>query len=343
MGLTSPRARLALLLLAAVSLAAGVGGGLARLGTFTFPLPPAIAFHGALMVSGFLGTVISLERAVALGSRFAYAAPLAAGAGALALLAGLHGAGIALWIAAPLALLAASAAILRRQREAHTALLAVASLAWLAGNGLFAVGAQEAATPWWYAFLLLTIAAERLELTRLTRRGPRAMPLFAVVVASLLAGAHVGPVLYGLALCGLAGWLFAYDIARRTLLLHGFARYAAVALLGGYGWLATGGIAWIFSPALRDMALHAVGLGFVFSMILAHAPLIVPVIVRVRMRFVPFFYFPLVLLHVSLLWRLLPGAIDAHSRALGGLLNAAVIVVFVGTVIFAVATREGRG
>jgi len=48
--------------------------------------PPAgIAWHGALMASAFFGTLISLERAVALGRLWAYAAPLACGAGGVAL------------------------------------------------------------------------------------------------------------------------------------------------------------------------------------------------------------------------------------------------------------------
>src|SRR6186713_1561902 len=104
MGLNSA-GRLALLLLAATCLVAGVAGGLARLG-FGVPVPSAAAFHGAIMTSGFLGTVISLERAVALGSRWAYAAPLAAALGTILPLLGLHAAGMALWLAAPLLLFA---------------------------------------------------------------------------------------------------------------------------------------------------------------------------------------------------------------------------------------------
>jgi hypothetical protein len=62
-----PRWRLPLLLLGFASLALGIAGGLVRLGA-SIPAPAgAIALHGPLLVSGFLGTVIGLERAVALG------------------------------------------------------------------------------------------------------------------------------------------------------------------------------------------------------------------------------------------------------------------------------------
>ena len=111
--------RAALLLVAAFSLATGILGGLARAG-WGVPLPAAAAHHGVLMIGGFLGTVISLERAVALGHPAAFAAPLAAGAGTALLLAGVDA---SLWLAAPVLLMALSIAVLRRQAELHTVLL----------------------------------------------------------------------------------------------------------------------------------------------------------------------------------------------------------------------------
>jgi len=99
----APRWRFPLLVLGFVALASGIAGGLTRSGLASFPAPQAsVALHGALMVSAFFGTVISLERAVALGRLWGYGAPLASGLGGIALLAGATAAG--LW------LLAASAA-----------------------------------------------------------------------------------------------------------------------------------------------------------------------------------------------------------------------------------------
>lgn len=336
--------RLALLALAGLALVAGVFGGLVRLGA-PFALPSATAMHGALMIAGFLGTVLSLERAIALGSSLALTAPLASGLGALAMLAGFHRAGIALWLLAPCALFAASVAIVRRQAQAHTLLLALAALAWIAANSLFAFGRHDAAPAVWFAFLVLTIAAERLEMTRLMKRRPWAQPLFHALTALLLAGAGVsifearsGAVIYGFALAGLAAWLATFDLARQTVKGEGFPKYAAVALLGGYAWLAVAGLAWIgwhtFAPGLSDVALHSLGLGFVFSMILAHAPLIVPVIARRRMRFTPLLYAPLALLHASLVLRLGPGLGDATMRLWGGFLNAATLALFVVILAF---------
>lgn len=339
--------RVALLALAVASLVAGVAGGLARLGV-PLPVTTAVSGHGALMISGFLGTVIGLERAVALGMPLAFGAPLASGLGAILLLLGFTAVGQALWVAAPLLLLGASIAIVLRQALLHTVVLAFGAAAWAIGNLLHVAGASaDVAATWWFAFLVLTIAAERLEMARLMRARPLARPLFLAAMAALVAGAAAssvdrtaGAMAFGLALVALAAWLFTFDIARRTAMTGGFSRYAAIALLGGYGWLAVAGLAWagmpFKGPALRDAAIHALGLGFVFSMILAHAPLVVPVVARVRMHFVPFFYVPLAMLHLSLLVRLLAGAGDAALRQWGGLLNAATLLVFAATMVHSV-------
>lgn len=58
---------LPLLLLAAAALLAALWGGLVRIGWSLPALPLRLpAAHGALMIPGFLGSLISLERAVAL-------------------------------------------------------------------------------------------------------------------------------------------------------------------------------------------------------------------------------------------------------------------------------------
>lgn len=72
-------------------LAAGVWGGLVRL-PLNLPLPGGnanwITFHGPLMVCGFLGTLIGLERAVGLRGYWPYLAPLFTGLGAILVAAG---------------------------------------------------------------------------------------------------------------------------------------------------------------------------------------------------------------------------------------------------------------
>jgi len=333
----------------ALSLLAGIAGGLLRVGVTppslpdaTWPGQAALA-HAALMICGFLGTVIGIERAVAVKLRAAFLAPLASGAGGALLLLGQPGTGAWLGVAAASIFTAVNIVIVRRQRAAHTWLLLVAAGAWLTGNLLFATGQGSVATlPWWFAFLVMTIAAERLEMTRLMRRRPAAELSLQVVLAALLAGAAwsalapvAGGLLYGTALVLLALWLAIFDIARHTVRAHGLSRYMAVCLLGGYAWLAVAGAAWAATALglpLRDAALHALGLGFIVSMMMGHAPVILPAIARVKLQFGAFFYVPLAMLHLSLLLRLVAGVAGDPLRSTGALLNAAAIALFAVTI-----------
>lgn len=360
-GLVNARPVLALLLAAGVAaaLATGLLGGLARLGIVsdtvaqTAWLPRAALGHAALMMCGFFGTVIGIERAVAARHRLAWTTPFAAALGGALLLAGQDGAARGLFLAAAAAFVAVNILLLRRQRAPHTALLLASAACWLAGNVLFAAGAPtHAVLPWWFAFLIVTIAAERLEMTRLMRRRPAAQPALVAVLALMAAGAAstlvapvAGGVAFGLALFALALWLFAFDIARRTVRAEGLSRYMAVCLLGGYVWLAVGGLAWAATslgwPA-RDTALHALGLGFIFSMIMGHAPVILPAIARVKLLFGAVFYLPLALLHASLLLRLAGGAFDFAWRSQGALLNAVAIAFFALVALGAAAAWRRR-
>jgi hypothetical protein len=328
----SPIFRLPILLLGFISLALGVAGGLARLGA-SIPAPAgAIALHGALMVSGFLGTVIGLERAVALGRRWAYAAPLASGLGGLCLVFGLAAPGFALLALAAALLVAASLAVLARQSSLEMATLAAGALAWLAGNLSLYAGAP--AVPWWIAFFALTIGGERLELSRYLKRGALARNAFIVLAAALLA-APLLPRVLGVVLVLLALWLFAFDLARVTVRQRGLPRYIAVCLLSGYAWLAFGGALLALETAY-DAALHAIFVGFVFSMVFGHAPVILPAVLRVPLPYHPVLYVPLALLHASLALRVF---VSPLAGAWG---NAAAIALFIVTAAALTITRAGK-
>jgi hypothetical protein len=322
----APRWRLPLLVLGFAALAFGVAGGLVRLGADIPATVGAIGLHGALMVSGFLGTVIGLERAVALGQRWAYGAPLASGVGGVCLIAGLVDSGFPLLAFAAVLLVGASAAAFARQRSLEMATLLAGAVAWLAGNGLLFVG--EPAVPWWIAFFALTIGGERLELSRYLKRGPFARGAFMVLAAALFV-APLSPRLLGLVLVLLALWLLVFDLARVTVRQTGLPRYIAVCLLSGYAWLALGG-ALLAAAYAYDAALHAIFVGFVFSMVFGHAPVILPAVLRVPLPYRSVLHAPLILLHASLAARVLGSLIgDSAVLRLGAWGNAAAIALFI--------------
>lgn len=340
--------RFAFLAVVALLVVSGVAGGLARAGIVPGRpdaswLAAAILSHAALMICGFLGTVIGIERAVAVHRPEAFVAPVACAAGAILLLAGAPWVGAWLLLAGSVAFAAVNVLVVHRQRASHTVLLLVGALAWCIGNVLYVANRGPAAVlPWWFAFLILTIAAERLEMTRLMPRRPNAAPALYAILGLLLGAAALssapgsfGGVLYGVALTMLAVWLVVFDIARRTVRTQGLSRYMAVCLLSGYVWLGLGGLAWV-GTALgcpeRDAALHAIGLGFIVSMMMAHVPVILPAVAGIRLRYGAFFYLPLVLLHLSLLARLAAGTVHPGLRPVGIAANAVALALFGATV-----------
>jgi hypothetical protein len=321
--------RLPLLALGFVSLAFGVAGGLARLSALEVP-GTASALHGPLMVSAFFGTVISLERAVALGRRWGYAAPLAAGMSGVFLLLGFPFSGFALMVLAAAVFTACGVLVVQRQPSLETATLLAGAAAWLAGNVMLFEG--RAAVPWWIAFFALTIAGERLELSRYLKRPPWVRRSFAVLVFLLLLSPLIPRVL-GVVLLLLALWLLAFDLARVTIRQRGLPRYVAACLLAGYCWLGLGG-ALIALATAYDAALHAVFVGFVFSMVFGHAPVILPAVLRVRFPYHRLLYLPLALLHASLAVRVF---VSAPAGAWG---NAAAIALFIATAALLVLRKR---
>lgn len=339
----SPAARAPLLVLGFAALVAGVAGGLVRLGA-VLPAPPAgIAWHGALMASAFFGTLIALERAVALGRLWAYAAPAANAAGGVALLAGYRSAAFALFVTGAAVFVLVSLAIYRRHRALHTGMLAAGALCLLGANlWLASQQALDRALPFWIAFFVLTIGGERLELSRLVPVPQGARVLFGALSFALAASAAIAwAPLQGVLLIAIAAWLARYDLATRTVRGQGITRYIALCLLSGYVWLALGGALLVLGAA-RDAALHALLLGFVFSMVFGHAPVIFPAVLRIALPYRPAFYLPLAVLHASVLLRFGAGIADSAAlRLAGGIGNALAIGVFIVTAaVLAMTARK---
>lgn len=339
------------LVLAILGLLAALWAGLMRLGWQLPALTPSLALlHGPLMISGFLGTLITLERAVAMGQKWMYIPPLLSGLGWLAaVLVKDPPVGPLLLLLASLGGVAILAEIVRREFALHTVTILLGSLAWLTGNLLWLFGWQiYQVVFFWMAFLVLTIAGERLELSRVLRPTQLQQILFGAIVTVYITGIlaalfnlQLGTRLSGLGLLLLPLWSLKNDIAWRNL-RHKLplTRYIAWCLALGFLWLVIGGgLSLGFGAQAAgpryDAVLHAVFVGFVFSMIFGHAPIIFPAILGVPINFQPVFYIHLGLLHLSLALRVIADFANLHSlRMWGGLLNEAAILIFIGMVVY---------
>jgi len=363
--LRRPAARLErapFLLLAIASLGLGLAGGLARMGYGAALAPPgAIAAHGPLMLVGFLATLIGVERAVGLGRRWAYIAPAATGLGALGAAHAPASTTLGPTLAAGGALVfaAAMAAGLWRFRTPALAVQAAGALALAAGTVAWAAGAPVfRVVPGWTTFLVLTIAGERHELSRVAAPPRAARRILAGLTGALVAVAAASAVwpdpaarLLGALWLAIALWLARYDLARRSLGRPGLPRFMAAALLSGYVWLAVAGALALgagLPPAglHADAVLHALFLGFVFSMVFGHAPVIFPGVLGLpagSLRFSPRFYGHLVLLHAGLVLRVAGDlAGDPGLRLAGGMTNVLAIVLFFVQTAVAVAAAARR-
>ena len=282
--------------------------------------------HGPLMVSGFLGSLSAIERVVALEmvlpwsnwrKAALYAGPIFTLAGGFLLL------GEETAVYGPLLMVFGSAVlvlifglIVKMHPALHTAVMAIGAAAWLAGNALWLVGRPiHFAVWWWAAFLILTIAGERLELSRVVRLTKQHRQLFGIAAGVLLLGLvwsifqySLGLRVVGIGFVLLGAWLLRFDIARRTMRQQGLTRYIGTCLFSGYIWLVVSGvllliIGGVSAGLLYDAILHTVFLGFVFAMIFGHAPIIFPSILGIPLAYRPAFYSHLILLHVTLLLR----------------------------------------
>ncbi len=343
------RMRYPLLVLSLLLLLVGIWAGMLRLGWRWPVLLSTLPFsHGPLMVSGFLGTLIGLERAVALGVRWAYLGPLATALGAIMIIFNLGGnLGALLITLGSFGLLLVFIVILRRYLAPYTVTMALGALVWLIGNLLWLSGRPVyQIVLWWAGFLILTIAGERLELGRLLSHSRVVLRAFMIIIAVFVAGLVVlawlpdfGTRLAGLGMLALAVWLLRYDIARRTVRKTGLPRYTAICLLLGYFWLAVAGILGLVFGQLvaglqYDAYLHAIFLGFVFSMLFAHGPIIFPAVLGVPVLYSSSFYAFLILLQVSLVGRVVADLAGLWQfRLWTGLLNAIALSLFIITMM----------
>jgi hypothetical protein len=348
MSMTRLFPRFLMILTVVVALIGGLSTGLARLGwDMSLPNRDWLMLHGALMICGFLGTLIGLERAVALAGRFpaSVIVPAVNAVGTVGLLLFPQSVFPKLIITLSSAGFVGLFVVMYRLHPSRdVVIMALGAVSWLVGNVFWASGSMiYEVVHLWTAFLILTIIGERLELSRV-RRLPHAaeaqligaVGVYLMGVFLTLIKLDLGIRILGFGAVLIAIWLLYYDIAGRTIRQKGLPRFIASCLLTGYLWLFVGGLMAIWKGAIYAgvdyaMVLHAFLLGFVFSMIFGHAPIIIPALTGLQVKYTPIFYGHLILLHVTLTYRMYGNLVlDMTARRYGGLLNVVAILLFMG-------------
>ncbi|RME76498.1 MAG: hypothetical protein D6785_13725 [Planctomycetota bacterium] len=316
----------------------GILSGLVRIGLFSFSsFPPLPLYHPYFMIYGFFLALISLERVVAFPQKWAFLAPCFAILGTF-----LHIlqnfsiypcslVGWGLYILSTLILLGIYLSLLQTSFPKGSKkgcwkdrlfwgqiFMALGALFLLAGTGAFFFHNSILAASYWILFFVATIFGERLELSRIKGEFPSLFSLesFLLLLAAFLLLLWNILVLFlpfpkilpllGLSMMLLSLWCLKYDQIWRTLTFKGLPRYSSLNLLAAYVWLLFFGFYSLFYHSfIYDIWLHSILLGFVFSMVFAHGPLIFPAISGISFPFTRLFYLPPLLLHVTLILRFL--------------------------------------
>lgn len=350
------RGRLILLAMGGASLLAGLDAALLLVGVWapveSDRLP---GLHGMVMALGFLGTVIALERAQALGRVWGYLAPAVLAVGSLVLVAGAPPAlGKLLLIQGCIFFVAVYVALWRRAPVAMVAVQVLSAVLALCAALLWLVIDVGDVLTFLAGFIVLTIAAERAELAQLTM-GPRA-PTRLVVLAAALVAAVLASLLwpvfgmraFGLSILLFTIWLVRDDVARVFIRTNGLRRYNAAALLAGYFWLTLAGITWLVggtpdTQPTYDIAVHGVFLGFGVSMIMAHAPIIFPAVLGRRLPYRPVSWLPLIILHLGMTIRVVGDLTGNHGLwQIGSVTTVLALLIFVIVSALLVVTHVDR-
>ena len=335
-----------------ISLLVGILAGLFRMG-WSIPIGQVAGEHGALMVGSFLGTLICLERIVALKKKWLYIIPIISGLSLIFFLIGNQPVGFALLSIGSLGLIYIYVDLISRFKEYYFYIMMMGAIGWAVGNIIMIFKPfYPAAAPWWIAFILLTVFGERLELSKFLPQSKRKRQTMFIAISIFMMGLifpyHLwGNYISGLGMILMAVWLLHYDIARKSVKSHGMHRFTGSLLLAGYFWMVICGLLMIINSESLfnyDAMLHAFFLGFTFSMIFAHAPIIFPGVAGLAIR--PFhgtLYIWAVLLQITLALRIIfELMMDSEMRRVFGMLNGIIILLFFINLVILIISKQRK-
>ncbi|MGQ9820115.1 MAG: hypothetical protein ACUVQ1_09385 [Candidatus Kapaibacteriales bacterium] len=298
-----------------------------------------VALHGSIMVNSIFAPLIGMERAIAINKFWAYLGPIPSKTGPVVLLFG-SSVGIIFIFLSSFIFLLMNNVILKETLAYFIIGEAIGAIFLVHANFLWLIsGSISDAVFSWIAYLILIIASERLGLTRFTNRPVWAQYVFWIPILFILLAVFVPKnfsfLFLGIGLIGIALWLSKFDIIRLNLRQKGLSKFSALALSAGYFWLFLGGVIALtlggnFAGPIYDVIVHSIMIGFVYSMVFAHAPSILPSILKFNKGFHWTLYIPLWLLHASLVFRAIGDlTLNQNFRLTGAIGNAIAVVLFI--------------
>lgn len=320
------------------SLLMGLLSGLVRMG-WELPIPPVVGQHGAVMLGSFMGTVIIMERVSVFRKIVLWIIPLINLSSIVFLVLGLNQWAFAALFVGSLGLFAIAIYFYKDLPSLSNFTQIIGALCYSIGNALlFQTSSYPIALPWWMCFILFIIVGERLFLTRYLPDSKTKKWLFVLILCVTCVGLGIpfhaqGLSITAIGLIGFALWLCKYDMAAKSIKLPGQHRYTGILLLVGYVFLLLSGVFLLANTgnALSyDLFIHTFFLGFMFTMVFAHGPIIFPGILGLTVKpYRSFFYIWFCLLIVSVSLRIIGDiALDFYLRSWSGLFSTVAILGF---------------
>lgn len=302
--------------------------------------------HGGIMVGGFLSTLIAIEKIIPLKKKWLLVIPALSSSTVILFYLGHVDIAIPMLIASSAGLAVVYGIYLRQSVDVPMVLMLISALCLLTGNiVLLSKNLYPLAFPWWMGFLLFTIVSERLDLTKFlpVNKNQKRLLLYCLgfFVLGILTPFHgSGSYISGAALVMTGTWLLRFDVIRINLRKTGLTKFTGVALLSGYCFLMFSGVLMISLPSSvafgYDAVVHTFFLGFVFTMIFAHGPVILPGVLGLMVKpYHVFLYIPLILLIASVLIRVMAdlNLIPLSMQLVSGYLTAIAILLYFITLI----------
>lgn len=321
-----------------LSLLAAIWSGWIRIG-WNFPIANVATQHGALMVNSFLASLIFLERSVSFRNRWVLLLPFINALSIVAFAFNLPAIAQLVFIVCSCGFIAMCSYFIYTYKEAYYFIFLAGAICLLAGNIIwYRTNSFPSSVIWWMGFLLFTIVAERLELSRFLKLTSfKRNLLWACLVLFLVAISlpfHLqGNILMAISIAMISLWLLKYDMARHSIKVKGQHRYSGLLLIAGYAWLLIMAVLLLFQNSFAfgyDAVLHSFFIGFIFSMIFSHAVIILPAVTKLSVKLCrPFLYVWFVLLQISLVIRIVADILeDVPCRRIGGMVNGICILLF---------------
>ncbi len=331
-------------------LGVGLLTGLSRIG-WNISLPPAAAHHGAIMVGGFLGTLIALGKIIPLKRKWLYVVPALNVSSVALILCNLHQIAIGALIASSFFLSVIFLYYFRSYKRIIYILMFAGALCWMMGNVLLLTRSfYPLAFPWWSAFALFIIVAERLELLQFTCVTRFEKYLLTGMLCVFLVGVSfsfhgAGSILCGVSLIGISIWLLKNDLIGINITKSGVRKYIAITLMESYTALLLTGIFFLILSdnwLTYDAIVHSFFIGFVFSMIFAHGPLLLAAIIGLSINpYHRIMYVWPALLHTSWLIRVFADVNTNFAiRKISGILTVITIIGFFVTLATVTAKQR---